>query len=347
MYLRVLIMCFMILLIPFTVNAADFANDFEVKVLPAEGQHSFSEGYFHVDSEPGKTLSLDIRILNNSGKHVNLHAQAVDAQTADKGGIVYSFDDNSKEPDQYYLSDLIDIPETVTVAPGADEIVHFHLTIPGSASGTLLGGIMLTSLDAPDALSMESLNKGGSNYTFEQPGQRLVAIKLNLPSKSASGFSLGDAKFNPSENQLSLKVKNGKSDVIENVQGTYTVMDKDSEILVSGVIKSFAMAPTSKIKFPVNLKGKILEEGKYVLMVKGKADEKEFFAEEKFTVTKSREAGIVSEIEDAASPFNRENISRTIAITLVSLFLLLPLLLKFDKRNERKNPLKFPGKNHM
>lgn len=347
MYLRVLIMCFMILLIPFTVNAADPANDFDVKVLPAEGQHSFSEGYFHLDSEPGKTLSLDIRITNKSGEPINLYTQAVDAQTADKGGIIYSLDESSKEPDYHYLSDLIDIPETVTVAPGADEIVHFHLAIPGSASGTLLGGIMLTSIDAPDDLSMESLNKGGSNYTFEQPGQRLVAIKLNLPSKSASGFSLGEAKFNPFENQLALKVNNGKSDVTENVQGTYTVMDKDGEILVSGVIKPFAMAPTSKIKFPVNLKGKTLEEGKYVLMVKGKADEKEFFVEEKFTVTKSQEAGIVRETEAAASPFNRENISRTIAIALVSLFLLLPLLLKFDKRNGKKNSLTFTEKNHM
>lgn len=347
MYLRVLIICFMILLIPFTVNAAESANDFKVKVLPAEGQHSFSEGYFHVDSVPGKDLSLEFQITNNSNEPLSLSLEAVDAHTADKGGILYSADTEEKEQDQIYLSELVDVQETISIAPGAVETVHFHLEIPYTANGTILGGIMLTSLDAPDNLSMEPLNKGGSNYTFEQPGQRLVAIKVNLPEKAVSGFSLGKAKFNAFENRLTMKLNNGKPVVLESVQGTYSIMDKEGEVLVNGVVKPFAMTPYSKINFPIDLNGQILDTGKYVLMIKGKADEKEFFAEEKFTVTESQEAGIVSQTEDAATPFSRENISRTIAIALVTLFLLLPLLLKFDRRNEKKAFMKFSGKNNI
>lgn len=347
MYLRVLIMFFIILLIPFSVNAADSANDFKVKVLPAEGQHSFSEGYFHMDSEPGKDLSLEFQITNNSAEQLNLYAEAVDAHTADEGGIIYSAEMEEKEPDQIYLSELIDVQETISVAPGAVETVHFHLKIPYTASGTILGGIMLTSVDAPNNLSMESSNKGGSNYTFEQPGQRLMAIKVNLPVKAASGFSLGKAKFDAFENRLTMKLNNGKPAVLENVQGIYSIMDKEGEVLVNGVIKPFAMAPNSKINFPINLKSNTFESGKYVLMVKGKAGEKEFFAEEKFSVTESQEAGIVSQTEDAAKPFSRENVSRTVAIALVTLFLLLPLLLKFDRKNEKKAFMKFSGKNNI
>lgn len=347
MYLRVLIICFMTLLIPITVNAADSVNDFNVKIMPAEGQHSFSEGYFHVDSEPGKELSLEFRITNNSSEPLNLYAQPVDAHTADKGGILYSADIGEKEQDQFYISELVEVQETISVAPGSVETVHFHLAVPYTATGTILGGIMLTAVDAPDDLSMESMNKGGSNYTFEQPGQRLMAIKVNLPEKAASGFSVGKAKYEALDNDLNIKLNNGKPSVLENVQGTYSIMDKEGEVLVNGVIKTFAMAPHSKINYPIDLEGKRLETGKYVLMIKGKADEKEFFAEEKFTVTESKEAGIVSQTEDAATPFNRENISRAVAIALVSIFLLLPLLLKWDRGNEKKTFMKFSGKNNF
>lgn len=331
----------MTLFIPFTVNAAESANDFKVKVLPAEGQHSFSEGYFHVDSEPGKSLALDFQITNTSSEPLNLYAEAVDAHTADKGGILYSADIGEKEQDQFYISELLDVQETISVAPGAVETVHFHLDIPYAASGTILGGIMLTSLDAPDNLSMEAFNEGGSNYTFEQPGQRLMAIKVNLSEKTASGFSLGEAKFDAFDNYLAMKLNNAKASVLENVQGTYSIMDKEGEVRANGVIKPFAMAPFSNINYPIDLEGVKFETGKYVLMIKGKADEKEFFAEEKFTVTDSQEAGIVSQTEDSAIAFNRESISRTVAISLIALFLLLPLLLKFNRRNEKKTFMKF------
>ena len=335
MYLRVLMMFFMLLLIPFTANASDSINDFEVEVLPVEGQKNFSEGYFHVDSEPGKTLSLEFRIENKSKAPINLNAQAVDAHTADKGGILYSAESADNEQERISMSELIAVQNTITVAPGAVESVHFHLEIPESASGTILGGIMLTSIDAPDNLSMESMNKGGSNYTFEQPGQRLMAVKLNLPEKSITGFSLKDAKFDARANRVTMKVNNGKATVLENVQATYTVMDKEGAILVSGVVKPFAMAPLSKIDFPIEFKGKSLEKGKYVLMIKGRAGEKEFLTEEKFTVTDSLEAGALSETIEKTTPINQQNLSRVIAITLATLFLLLPLMLKLNKRNEK------------
>ncbi|MCM3610497.1 DUF916 and DUF3324 domain-containing protein [Planococcus sp. MERTA32b] len=347
MYLRVLIMCFMILFIPITVNAADSANDFDVKVLPAEGHNSFSEGYFHVDSEPGKNLYLEFQLTNSTNEPIKLYAEAVDAHTADKGGILYSSEVDEEKMDQIRLSELVDVQDTISVAPGSVETVHFHLEIPYTASGTILGGIMLTSADAPDDLSMEPSNKGGSNYTFEQPGQRLMAIKVNLPEKAASGFSLGKAKFDAFEKHLSIKLNNSKPAVLENVQGTYSIMDKEGKVIVNGVMEPFAMAPNSKINFPIDLKSSAFETGKYVLMIKGKADEKEFFYEENFTVTGSEEAGAVSQSEDAATPFSRENISRTVAISLVALFLLLPLLLKFNRRSEKENWLKFSEKNNI
>ncbi len=347
MNLRILMLFFSILIIPFTANAAESIKDFEIKVMPAEGQHDFSQGYFHVDSEPGSDLSFDFQITNTSSEPLRLNAQAVDAYTADKGGILYGADEAGKEQNRIYMSKLIDVQETITIAPGMEETVHIHLTVPADASGTILGGIMLQSENAPDGQSMATLNKGGSNYTFEQPGKRLVAIKLDLPEKSASGFTLGKAEFQADENNIKLNIHNGKPSVLENVQGTYTVMDKEGEIVVNGVLKPFAMAPLSEINFPIDLKGEIFEKGKYVLMIKGRADEKEFFAEEKFTVTSSSEAGIAIQTEVTSEPFSREKTGKTIAIVLVSLFLILPLLLKFGGKNNKRTFLDFTEKNHL
>ena len=335
MYIRVLILILLIMTFPFAANAAESANEFEIKVLPAEDQKSFSEGYFNLDSKPGQTLNLDFRIINNSKEPIKFVAEAVDAHTADKGGIIYSTNRNGDDDGRIFLSDLIGVQNTVIVAPGEAENVHFHLTIPASASGTLLGGIMLTAENSSADPSLEAVNEGGSNYSFERAGQRLVAVKLNLPEKSVSWFALGKAKFNADNNLLTLKVANGNSAVLENVEGTYTILDKKGDAVVSGVVKPFAMAPASEIQFPVDLKGQLLDKGKYVLMIKGRADDKEFFAEEKFSVAEMDQAAIVVETAETQPAFAREKISRTIAIALVVLFLLLPLFLKPNKRNDK------------
>lgn len=344
MYSRVLILILLMLTIPLAANASEPINNFEVEVLPAEGQQDFSEGYFNVDSEPGQTLSLNFRVTNHGKEVINLSAQAVDAHTADGGGILYSVSPDAAGEDQMLLSDLLEIQDTVTIAPGGGENVHIHIDIPKSASGTLLGGVMLTADNASEDLSVEPEKESGSNYSFERVGQRLVTVKVNLPEKSTSGFSLGKAKFNINKNVLTMKVANGMSAVLEKIQGTYTILDKDGETLLSGVVEPFAMAPMSDIKFPIDLQGQVLEKGKYVLMIKGRADEKEFFAEEKFSVSDVDQAAIVSENTEAPPGAARGNISRTIAIALAALFLLLPLFLKLDKKNEKDPFIKLSDK---
>lgn len=346
MLFRVLILIFMMILIPATVNAADFDNDFEVEILPAEGQKNFSEGFFHLDSEPGEKLSLDFRVTNNSGEPIRLNVQAVDAHTADEGGILY--DATTAKEDHVGMAELIDIQESVSIAAGAAEIVHFHIAIPDDASGTMLGGIMLTSLEAPENLAMDKLNKGESNYTFEQPGQQLMAVKVNLPKTAVhTGFSVDGAKFDAPNNRVTLNMKNGDATVLESVEGTYTVMDKEGEILLSGVMKPFAMAPGTDIDYPVDLNGLIFGQGKYVLMIKGRADEKEFFAEEKFTVTETEAAGVVSPSTDSNQTIGWGQISRIFAVVLAALLLLLPMLMKFYNRNEKKALMEFSEKNNL
>ncbi|WP_033543336.1 WxL protein peptidoglycan domain-containing protein [Planococcus sp. CAU13] len=343
MVLRVLILFSMMLMIPMAADAADSANDFKIDVLAAEGQKNFSEGYFNLDAEPGKNLSLDFRVTNTSDEPLRLQVQPVNAHTADKGGILYSADEEANKDSVIRMEELIDVQKTLTVAANSAEIVHVHLTVPEAASGTLLGGIMLTAEGTPDNLSIESLNNGGSNYTIEQPGQRLVAVKVNLAQKSAAGFSMDKVDFSASGNRLTVNVKNGDAAVLENIQGTYTVMDKDGEVLLTGVVEPFAMAPVSEIDFPLDLKGVLLEEGKYVLMVKGNTDGKEFLAEEKFTVTESQTTGIAS-LSAESKP---SNFPLIIAGALAVLFLLLPAILKLHKWNEKKTYTKLSEKNNL
>lgn len=333
MYFRILKIFLLLMIIPFNASAAEGIADFEVMVQPAEGQKSFSEGYFNVDSKPGQTLSLDFHVKNNSKEPIILNIKSVDAHTASEGGILYGTQPDVEEAT--LLSDLIEIQDSVKVAPGETEAVHFHLNIPAAAGGTLLGGIMLTDNNASENLSMEWLNEGGSNYTIEQDGQRLVAVKLNLPEGPTSGFSLDKAKFNDDSNLLTLRVSNGRSAVLENVQGTYTILDKDGESVISGIVQPFAMAPKSEIHFPIDLKGQVLEKGKYILLIKGSADKKAFFAEESFSVSETNLAVVAGNSAEGPPAADRESISRTIAIALAALFLLLPFFIRLDKREKK------------
>ncbi|WP_422123834.1 WxL protein peptidoglycan domain-containing protein [Planococcus sp. X10-3] len=348
MSLRVLILIFLMILIPLTANAAESVNDFEVELLPAEGQQSFSEGYFNIDAEPGQSLSLTLRITNTTDEPIELHAEVVDAWTAAEGGILYGTDPDSDGENRLRLSEQFDVKETITIPAHAEKDAHYHFDIPMDASGTLLTGVMLTSENVTEDLGMASINEGGNNYTYEQDGQRLVAVKVNLPDNSASGFSLGKAKFDTVQNQLTMKILNGNSTVLENVQGTYTIMDKEGDTILNGVIDSFAMAPKSDIRFPIDLKGHIFEEGKYVLMIKGNADKKEFFAEEKFTVSDAQQAAaIVEESIETSSAVSGGNFMPTMAIALAALFLLLPLFMKIIKRNEKSPHLNLSDKNNL
>lgn len=345
MYLRVLILILLMITIPMAANAAEPLNNFEVEVLPAGGQQNFSEGYFNVDAKPGERLSLDFHVKNHSDKAIRLSLQAVDADTADEGGIQYSVRQDAAD-DQILLSNLLNVQESVTIAPGSSENVHFHIAVPSSASGTLLGGIMLTDDQAEKGSKPEAAYGTGSNYSFERNGQRLVAVKLNLPQKSASGFSLGKVKFDAERKGLTMKVINGQSAVLENVKGTFTILDKEGKELATGVVNPFAMAPMSDIQFPVDLKGHLLEPGKYVLMIKGRADEKEFFAEEKFTVSGNEQSAIAVENSGTASVNNEGNLSRNIAIGLTAFFLVLPLLIKIISRKEPSALLELSDKNN-
>lgn len=347
MLFRVLVLILLMFLIPITANAAEPGNDFQVEVLPAEGQKNFSEGFFHLDSEPGETLSMKFRVTNDSDEPIRLQMQSVNAHTAHTGGILYSADTETADEGIVHMAELIDVQNSVRIKAGDSEDVQVKVTIPDTASGTLLGGIMLTAEGAPDNLTMDSLNKGGSNYTAEQPGQRLIAVKVDLPHKSVTGLSVDKAYFDALKNDVTIEVKNGDAAVIENVQGTYTVMDKDGELLLNGVVSPFAMAPGSKIDFPIDLHGILLENGRYVLMIKGSADEKEFFAEEKFAVTDSQAAGVAAATAESAPPADSGGSWPTIAIALAALLLVLPVFVKLYRWNGKRTYIKFSEKNNL
>ncbi|WP_203332332.1 WxL protein peptidoglycan domain-containing protein [Planococcus beigongshangi] len=345
MLFRVLVLISMMFLIPVTANAAEPVNDFQVEVLPAENQKNFSEGFFHLDSMPGETMSLKFRVMNNSSETIQLQLQSVNAHTADTGGIIYSAE--AKENGIVDMAEAIDVRDSVKIKAGDSENVNVKVKIPDTASGTLLGGVLLTAEGTPDNVSLDAVNEGGSNYAAEQPGQRLVAVKVDLPQKTSAGLTVDRADFDSFNNHVAIEVKNGDAAVYETVQGTFTVMDKDGELLLNGVLSPFAMAPESKIAFPIDLNGILLEQGRYVLMIKGRADEKEFFVEEKFTVTESQAAGVITTSVDSAPPNDSESSWLIISFVLVSLLLLVPLILKLYKGNSRKTYVKLSEKNNL
>ena len=336
MYRYVLATIFFIFAAPYFVSAADSFTGMEVKLIYPDNQVIDTEGFFDINAEPNQTTSMDVRIHNKSSKPVTLNVEKTNAYTAPKGGIIYdttAVSGDAKLLDgAIRLADYIKTEKSITIPAKESADLHVHVTVPELNTGTMLGGIRLTKGTAENENPQIELAEKGTNFAVQTNTSYSIAIKLNLSEKSSSNFSLGKAEFNKVEEQIFLKAVNGANDIQENIEGVYIVMDSLGTELFEGVIDPFTMAPMSNTKIAIPWENTIEEKGTYILMIKGKAGEKEFFEEKPFTIANDAVLFISEKKGAEGSKNSKGNISIVAWSSIVMAFIFVVFFI-FKKRS--------------
>lgn len=159
---------------PFT-NAAAAVPEMRFSVRPdAEGSLSEGGDYFVMKAAPGAVLRDALELSNPTRRPVTVSLAAVDAATAQMGGVDYSPSGARRQRAGAWIDLRRD---SVTLAGGAVELVPFEVTVPEDApSGVNLAGVAVWT-----PVSRDEEQDEGLDASVEVQTRRVVAVQVELP----------------------------------------------------------------------------------------------------------------------------------------------------------------------
>lgn len=242
-----------------------------------KNQNPQTKGYFDLSVNPNTKQSLSIKITNNKAKQVMVNIIPANAYTNPSGGMMYQQEINSSDtvllPDAIRMAKYIEVQRTVTVPPLSSVEVPIIINVPKSDGQTLLGGILFT-VQGGQKVEQQPVKKGIANFVLKSETVYAVALQLNLPNKEKTHFSFGKVGFTPENGTLFVEMTNDSQKIQNEIKGTYTVSNTSGKQLFAGNYGPFKMAPKSRIRYPIQWGNKTLNNGKYIINIKGTVDGK-------------------------------------------------------------------------
>lgn len=232
--------------------AATAAMTFSVRPDP-DGSLSPGGDYFVIEAEPGDTLSDAVEVFNEGARPVDVRLAAVDATTAQLGGVDYAPSESRPRATAKWLR----LGRTsVTVAPGENRVVPFDVEVPQDAPpGTSLAGIAVWTPEP------ESKTEGLATVAVQT--RRVVAVQVELPGPDAPALEIDGVTAVPRPDGLYLQVD------LRNTghgfaQGTGTIELDD------GFSHEFALdkvVPGTGIGYPIKWSARAPSDGAYAVSV--------------------------------------------------------------------------------
>lgn len=179
--------------------AAQTADTFGVE--PAPGS-SVENGYFSLQTVPGGRVAQAVRVSNETGKDAVVRLAAVDATTAQQGGVAYGASGATPTADGAWIT----LAETELRLPaGRSKDVRFEVAVPpGARPGVHLAGIVAYSPQAPTAKTVESTGGAGAAVFIES--RRALAVQIVLPGSAAPLIVVSGVTTEARPNGLNLMV---------------------------------------------------------------------------------------------------------------------------------------------
>lgn len=232
---------------------------------PADGSPVAREGgWFHfADAAPGSELTAELALRNDGAEALSLRVAAVDATTAQRGGVAYGLSGETAERVGAWVELARD---TVELGPGESAVVPFTVRVPGGADpGDHLGGIAVW---AP--------RQGGAGTAREgmAPGvdietRQVIAVQVGVPGTVTRRLEVTDVRViaRPDGPHLEIGIDNsggrlekgaGRVHVDgEAVGGEFTV-----DTMVPGTQVAYAVAwPGADLSRPHDVRVRITYEG--------------------------------------------------------------------------------------
>lgn len=181
------------------VAAAQTADTFGVE--PAPGS-TVANGYFSLELAPGGTATQAVRVSNQTGKDADVRLAAVDATTAQQGGVAYGATGSTPTADGAWIA--LSTTE-VRLPAGTSQDVAFEVSVPDDARhGVHLAGIIAYSPQAQTTETVETEGKAGAALYIES--RRALAVQILLPGPAAPRLVVSGVTTEARPNGLNLMV---------------------------------------------------------------------------------------------------------------------------------------------
>lgn len=237
------------------VSAAESALDF--RVAPAAGP-GLSEGqdYFVLDMVPGDRRTQAIELSNDSQQPLHVQLAAVDAATAQMGGVDYA----SEEKPAGATGSWITLEDrTIPLAPGESTQVSFDVEVPEDAvAGVHLAGLVIWVEGA------EEETNAGTQASMSVQSRRVIAVQVDLPGSAAPVLEIrgGHAEARPDGLYLGVDLFNSGTGF---ATGTGTVSIEGLDEL--GTFTLDTVVPRTGTNFPFRWGGSGVPNGSYDVSV--------------------------------------------------------------------------------
>lgn len=224
----------------------------------ANGSLSPGGDYFVLEAAPGDVVEQTLEVSNPGGRPVVVRLAAVDATTAQFGGVDYS----PSEARPSAVGKWIELrAESVELAPGEVREVPFSVSVPaGAASGVNLGGIAAWT-PPPDG---ESADEQGLAATAEVQTRRVVAVQVDLPGPAEPVLEIDGVRTTARPDGVYLQVD------LRNTGNGFAQGEGTIELVGAGFSTGIALdkvVPGTGVGYPVRWRTKAPASGAYPVVV--------------------------------------------------------------------------------
>ena len=165
-------------------GAAESSLDF--RVAPAAGSElSEGEDYFVLDMEAGDIRTQAVEISNDSQSPLRVQLAAVDAATAQMGGVDYGAEEGRTDATGSWINLEV---RSISLAPGRSTQVSFEVEVPDDATtGVHLAGLVIWVEDA------EQADIAGAPASMSIQSRRVIAVQIDLPGVAVPALEIRGA----------------------------------------------------------------------------------------------------------------------------------------------------------
>lgn len=266
-------------LLLFGLSSKVFGDEMEYTVIPifSERQQPENTSYFELTLGSGQQETIHLEITNLLSETKEFSLEVNEGMTNSNGVLDYIRKIPRDPTLTYPMSELVSLPEKISVASGESLRVPLIITGPEEAfSGMVLGGVVVKPL-------IETTAAGAviNHYTHT------IAIVLNgQPLREELAIHLTDIQISQRDfrNVIYLALQNPLARIVEDLEVSVQVRQAGSEKPRYEQVKgNMRMAPNSTMDFPVEIRDHF-EEGDYEATITVKAEGQRWLFSESFTI---------------------------------------------------------------
>lgn len=334
-WMGILLIVLSFLFSPILVSAEENLSFYVTPEFP-DSQVEGSSRYFDLNSEPGSTEELTLKIQNANDQAKTIEITAHTAFTNVQGVVEYGKDSEKADPTlAYSLADLIEPPAPIELAGNETKTVKVTLNMPKEAfSGFLAGGLRIAEVSEEP----QETETSGEGVAIKNEFAYVVGVVVsNDRSAVKPDLDLLDVFADQLNyrNVISANLQNFTPTFVNHLEVEATVQKEgENDILYRAKQEQMQMAPNSNFNFPISLEGDRFRSGEYLLKMTARSGEEEWQWERKFTID-----------ADEARALNREDVTLqkginwwlVVAISLVILLLVIIVWLLIQRRKEKND----------